>query len=311
MNVAHSLRPAKGYGTAASLQSLRELQSLGVDSVAVTPFGFQRRPGDTSIVRPGTRGGAWISETDEAMRGVIAQAHGLGMRVVLKPHIWLRPPEWPGSIDHADDAAWRAWFASYREFILHYARIAAETRAEVLVIGNELVIASRREAEWRAIIAGIRAIYGGRLTYGANLDEVFAVRFWDALDFIGVSAYFPLSPDAAPGRDALARAWTPIVRKLAALAAESRRPVVFTELGYGSHDYATAHPWEYGGSPRNLRLQADAYEAFFRAVWPQPWFGGVFFWRWESYPDHASSRGTGFEVEHKPAAAVIRRYFRR
>ena len=63
------------------------------------------------------------------------------------------------------------------------------------------------EQEWRRIIARVRAIYRGPVTYGANFDEVFDVKFWDALDWIGVSAYFPLVDDASPDRESPARAW--------------------------------------------------------------------------------------------------------
>ena len=308
MNFAHSLAPQKGYGSAASLESLRELRRLGVDAIAIMPFGFQRSPSDTRILWVG-HGGRGISETDDRMRAVTRQAHQLGLRVMLKPHIWLRPPEWPGSIDHDSESEWRAWFASYREFILHYAALAEEMKIESLSIGNELVIASKRESDWRRIIAGVRRVYHGELTYAANVDEVFDVRFWNALDFIGVSAYFPLTENRPSTIEAMVRAWKPIADRFAKLSRRTRRRVVFTELGYRSSDYAAARPWEHHGGGSNLTLQADAFDAFFQAVWPRPWFRGVYIWKWESYPNHARVDDTDFAIEHKPAEKVIRRYF--
>ncbi|HEY3053610.1 MAG TPA: hypothetical protein VGK04_09515 [Thermoanaerobaculia bacterium] len=308
MNFAHSLTPQKGYGSPGSLQSLRELSRLGVDAIAIMPFGFQQSSSDTEILWVG-HGGRGISETDDRMRAVTRQAHQLGMRVMLKPHIWLRPPDWPGSIDHDSESGWRAWFASYRAFILHYASLAEELKIESLSIGNELVIATKRPSDWRRIIAGVRRVYHGQLTYGANVDEVFDVLFWDALDFIGVSAYFPLTESRSPTIEAMVRGWKPITDRLADLSRRTHRNVVFTELGYRSSDYAAARPWEHHGGAMNLTLQADAFDAFFRAVWPQPWFGGLYIWKWESYPDHARADDTGFPIEHKPAEGVVRRYF--
>src|SRR5712691_12877760 len=110
MSFAHSLHPEKGYGSAASLDSLRELRRIGVDSIAITPFGFQRLPTDTKIVWVGNRG-SWIGESDDRLRAVTRQAHELGLTVMLKPHLWLRPPQWPGSIDHRTGREWKAWFA--------------------------------------------------------------------------------------------------------------------------------------------------------------------------------------------------------
>ena len=298
-----------GYGSPASLESLLRLQALHVNAVAVTPFGFQRQAGDVEILWTGSRargGGHGIGETDEAMRGVIAQAHGLKMQVLLKPHLWLRPPDWPGSIHHNSDAQWAAWFAAYREFILHYAAMAESEQVEMLCVGNELTLASKREREWRSLIAEIRKVYRGRLTYGANLEEVFDVRFWDDLDAIGLSAYFPLSDDASPSRAAIEQGWQPIVERLAQLSLRWKRPVLITELGYASRDYATEKPWAESGQRLNLKLQADAFAAFFHAVWPQSWVAGAYLWKWESYPDHADSNEIEFAFEHKPAEAVIR-----
>lgn len=305
---AHSLKPNKGYGSAASGAALQELRRLGVDSIALTPFGFQRAASDTSIIWIGN-GGRRIGETDEAIRAGARQARAAGMRILLKPHIWLRQPEWPGSINHTSAAAWNAWFSSYREFILHYARLAEEIHAETFSIGNEFVNASKHEQAWRDLIAMTRQVYHGRLTYGANMDEIFDVPFWDALDVIGVSAYFPLSDQISPDTATLVSGWRPLVTKLARLSARWKRPILFTEVGYASRDGAAQRPWEEGGGKLNLRLQASAYEAFFRAVWPQPWAAGVYFWKWESFPKHDDGRQIAFTIENKPAAQVMRKYF--
>jgi hypothetical protein len=312
MSYAHALQPNRGYGSEASAASLAELKQLGVDAVSLTPFGFQRGERDTEILWVGNRGGrgGGIGETDEVMRAGARQARAAGMRVMLKPHLWLRQPQWPGSIDHATDAEWEAWFAAYTPFVLHYAQLAEELHAETFCIGNELTHSVKQEKLWRRLIAETRTIYHGRLTYGANLDEVYEVPFWDALDAIGISAYFPLSTEDSPSEAALEKGWAPIVVRLGKLSARVKRPVLFTELGYASRDGAAAEPWKERGSRLNTEVQAAAYEAFFRAVWPQRWFGGVYFWKWESYPEHDDGTHIAYSIEHKPAAEVVRRYFK-
>lgn len=52
------------------------------------------------------------------------------------------------------------------------------------------------DSTWRGIIAGIRTIFSGKLTYGASVrlyqtipSDFRTVGFWDALDFIGLSFY--------------------------------------------------------------------------------------------------------------------------
>ena len=298
---------SRGYGTIASGDSLSRLQTLGVNWISVVPFGFQRTPSDTEI----RRGGARFSETDERLRAVGVQAHERGISVMLKPHVWLRPPAWVGMVAPKTEADWAAWFGSYRSFILHYAALARDTGIEALCIGNELKGTTHREEEWRDLIAEIRDVYEGVLTYGAHADEVWTLPFWDTLDYIGVSAYFALSDKPSPTRSEMVAAWEPHVNRLARLAARWDRPVLFTELGYRSVDFAAQYPWKFDGTtPVNLRLQADAYTAFFEAVWPKPWFAGVHWWKWRSSLDDGGADNDDFTPRSKPAEEVLRQIYR-
>jgi hypothetical protein len=277
------------YGSPASAEALRDLKELGVNWISIMPFGFHR---GTEI----RFGGEHVWETDDSLVAVTKQAHELGIKVLLKPHLW-------GEGDFESGA--------YTKFIEHYATIARDAKVDAFSIGNELKTASGREAEWRAIIKRVRSIYRGPLTYGANFDEVFDVKFWDALDFIGVSAYFPLVEDRTPTREALVRAWQPIIARLASLSKRTKRAIVFTEIGYRSADGAAWRQWEIPrDAPANAEAQRAAYEAFFETVWPQPWLAGAYAWKWFSYPHHARS-ANDYELEDKPAEDVLRRAYSR
>jgi len=296
--------PSRGtYGTAASDESLRELQAIDVDWISIMPFGFHRGSADLSW------GGDQVWESDESLVAVTRQAHARGMRVLLKPHVWgrseLRMESWTTE-------EWRKWFDDYGRFAEHYARLARDMKADAYCIGNEQKIASGHEKEWRDIIARVRAIYRGPLTYGANFDEVFDVAFWDALDWIGVSGYFPLSDAATPTRAELIAAWQPILARLEQLSKRTGRPVVFTEIGYRSADRAASRQWELSrDAPVNLEAQKIAYEAFFEAVWPKPWVAGAYPWKWFSYPNHGRGDSNDYDFEHKPALEVVRRAYGR
>ncbi|HYM61376.1 MAG TPA: hypothetical protein VEZ11_10840 [Thermoanaerobaculia bacterium] len=139
---------------------------------------------------------------------------------------------------------------------------------------------------------------------------MFTIQFWDALDFIGVSGYYPLVNADAPTRAQLVAAWQPVVADLGALSAKWHRKVLFTELGYRSADRAAWKQWELkDGDRANPQLQADAYTAFFEAVWPQPWVAGVYWWRAHSYR-YIDRQGNGFEIEKKPAEEVVKSHYR-
>jgi hypothetical protein len=295
-------RPPRHYGTDSSAQSLRKLQAMGVNWISITPFGFHR---DTPELRWG--GNVW--ESEDSLVAVTKQAHGLGIRVLLKPHVWSRNEK---AMESWTDDDWRRYLASYERFIEHYATVGRDAGVDAISVGNEQKLASRFEPEWRQIIARVRTIYKGPLTYGANFDEIFHVRFWDALDWIGVSAYFPLVDAPRPSREELVRAWQPIVERLAQLSREQRKPIVFTEIGYRSVEGAAWRQWELPrNAPVNLQVQATAYEAFFEAVWPQPWLAGAYPWKWFSHPEHSGPEDDEFEIENKPAEQVVREHYRR
>jgi hypothetical protein len=306
MSFAGGWRGGRGvYGSPQSDLSLAALAELGVDWISVTSFGFQPDPSSTRI-RWSTEG----PEGDANLLAVAAQAHHHGMRVMLKPHLWLGHGRGPGDVEPAGPRGWPDWFASYRELVLHQAELASRGGFDAFCIGNELSSASPHAAEWRQIITEVRRRYHGPLTYGANVEEVFAVPFWRELDWIGVSAYFPLVAERSPGPEAIAVAWQPIAGRLGELARRTGRPIVFTELGYRSADFAAWKQWLIDERAAvNLEVQAAAYQAFFEAVWPRPWLKGVFWWKWFSYPDHSSPASNQYEIEHKPAAQVLRRFF--
>lgn len=290
-------------------ESLSPLHDLGVDWISQTPFGWAPSLTSTTIGFDGSRG-LW-GETDDGLVKTAAMAKAKGIKTLLKPHVWVRHGEWQGDIAMPTDDAWRQWFASYESFIVHYAKLAEANGIEALAVGTELAKTTSRTADWRRIIARVREVYRGRLTYCANWsDEPGRVEFWDDLDFIGVQAYYPLTGVDRPSKRELKAAWTPIAKSLASLAKRTQKPVVFTEVGFKSHDGALKSPWRWEAEGAvNLDLQRDAYAAMFETFWPKPWFAGVFVWKWHPTPRLESRDERDFTPQGKPALAVIRAYY--
>lgn len=294
--------------------TLRTLAELGTTHLTLVSFGFQRGPQATRIqmrTGEGESGDDWYSETDAGIRALARRADSLDMGLVLKPHLWVGR-EGPSRLDISFERKkdWRAWQAQYRRFLLHYARLAEEVAADLLVVGTELAgTTSTREDFWRKLIADVRAVYSGKLTYAANWHEEYeAVPFWDALDYVGVQGYFPLSNEADPSAGAPAADWGPHRRALRRVSAEAGKPVFFTELGYRNARTAAAEPWRWpaeGDAPAP-QLQARLYEAFFAEVWPRPWVAGAALWKWPADPERR--RTAGF-MPRGPATEAIRRGF--
>ena len=285
---------------------LDPLRELGVDWISQTPFGWMRAI-DSPEIRFGSSRVLW-GESDEGLVRTAALARERGIRTLLKPHLWVHHAAWPGEIQMRTEQDWASWFEQYERFILHYARLAERQGFEALAVGTELGGTTSREREWRGIIARVRDVYRGRLTYCANWHgEPERIAFWDALDFIGIQAYYPLAEGPAPTAEAIRRAWEPITAGLAALASRTGRPIVFTEVGYRSQDGALARPWEWDTEGTvNLALQQQAFTALLDALWGRPWFGGTFVWKWHPVPPAAASASRDFTPQGKPALEVIR-----
>lgn len=311
---------------APDFTTMDTLASLGTSHVAVVPFAYQRGfTADSVRFDPETN---WYTESDRGISELAREAASRGMKVVLKPHIWVggyssSEGQTRDKIRYDSDESWARWEASYRRYILHHARLASSIEADLLVIGTELKsVAVEREEFWRGLIAEVRGLYDGKLTYAANWYEEYQhVPFWDALDFIGVQAYFPISDAPNPTREMLVEGWSRHHAELEQIANKFGKPVLFTELGYRSVEYAAEKPWvwasreEYGHLQPDLRLQADLYHAYFESTWSKPWMAGSIFWLWESHgPPSARRRhrpkSLDFTPQNKPATEVMRDWFK-
>lgn len=311
---AHEYRDqgARGYGSETSGTTLDELRALGVDTVSLTPFGFMRGGDDPEIRFADTHASA---ETDARLEREVSACRARGLRVMLKPHLWVRGGAWVGTLDMRDDAGWTQWLASYRAFVLHYARFAATHALSSFVIGVELdPIVIRFEAFFRGLVAEVREIYDGEILYAANWDRAVDVGLWDAVDAIGVQFYPPLAdvPDAP--REAIEARLVHYMEVLEGLHRRVARPIVFTEVGYRSAPDAEVRPhaWpEHDAEVRvSLATQRRAYEAFFESLRGRAFVRGVYVWKWFTDPETRDEGPDGFSPRGKPAEAVLRAAYR-
>jgi hypothetical protein len=158
----------------------------------------------------------------------------------------------------------------------------------------------------------VRKEFAGAITYAAHWDqELGHVGFWDALDVVGVSAYFPLQAADDAGVDELVQAWAPHEARLAAIAARWNKPVVFMELGFRAATGSFRTPWAYEGGRPDEATQARAYEATFRALGRRPWWRGALLWKTFTDPSSADEGGDGasFSFRGKEAERVVRAWF--
>jgi len=295
------------YSSPEADQALAELKDDGANWISLIVTRYQDTIASTTIyASPGT-------PTNDDLVHVINQAHSLGMMVMLKPHLDLAndSTHWRGDIGVGfSEANWTAWFTSYKTFINYYAQLAQDYGADQFCIGTELVSTEFRAADWQAVIAGVRGIFSGPITYAANQGSEGAINWWDKVDFIGVDAYYPLTNKNDPTLAELKAAWVPLAAGLKSLSENWGKTILITEIGYRSQDGANQHPWDYQiGGTLDLQEQTDLYRAVFESVFNQGWFAGIFWWSWDADPLQGGPCDMGYSPHDKPAEEVLRSWY--
>ncbi len=178
----------------------------------------------------------------------------------------------------------------------------------------------RRDCEWRHVIHALRSPeyatfinhagqqgsnYTGKLIYaanwggssdGASAPEFETISWWDAIDYIGVDAYFPLTQMSADLDVAsLEQAWNGtlqagasgqknITQRLATISAKFGKPILFTAAGYASSPGANSDPSALAGqgatsgqtTPVDGVEQLNDMQALLQTFNGLPWWSGVF-----------------------------------
>ncbi len=290
----------------AAQESLNRLKRTNAGWISLLVTAYQENINSTMIDYYG-----YNTPSDESLRAIIQHAHQLGLRVMLKPHVDLLNDtnHWRGQIGlNFSEADWLQWFASYRQFILHYAEMARDCGVEQFCIGCELDGTVKRVADWREIIREIRMVYNGRLVYADDQLESNpeVVQFWDGLDYIGQDLYPTLTGSVNPSVSELCQGWEKLLPKLKRLSDKWGKKVIVTEIGYRSVRGGAQNPWDWQKTgPVDLVVQRKCYEAALRMLAGRSYITGIFWWQW--FPDLSigGPKDTSYTPLGKPAEKVL------
>lgn len=280
--------------------SMERMKELGVSWVALALGALQDTAQSTEIHFRDEP-----TVTDDEVRAAIRRAKALGLKVCLKPVVNCADGTWRAHIGFfADEVpgepSWAEWFASYGAFIAHYARIAEEEGCEMLCVGCEMVQADAREAQWRKLIADVRALYSGIVTYNCDKYQEDRLAWWDAVDVISSSGYYPVGE------------WEAQLDRIEAVVRKHGKPFFFMEAGCPSRVGSSLKPndWSLPGAPSGEE-QARYYEAMFSACRQRPWVQGFMLWDWPAkLYDAADAYGNDdYCMYGKPAEAIVRDYY--
>lgn len=289
------------WGTDTMARTIGELEKDGINWVAIHPYAGIRKDGSVSF-RP-----IDPEAPPEWLVRPIREAHARGMKVLIKPHLayWGSGFSWRGEIKFSDPATRAAFFANYGAWIRAVAAAAHE--ADAFCVGTELD-GLLDDGAWRKVIRSVREVYKGPVTYAANWDRMNAVPFWDAVDVIGVQAYFPvLTEGQSPTPAALDAGWNKVLAELRVLNQRYGKHILFTELGYDAVSTAPVQPWRGSRAQDAPAVQEACMRAAFRAIDREPAVIGAFLWKW--FPGEQQSGD--FRMSSPTMRALLRSTWRR
>lgn len=284
--------------TKQSLKTMKE--RTNANFIILVPNGLQDTPQSEEIcyTSKATMG-------DDELKEMISYAQELGLQVALKPTANCKNGTWRAHINFFDEDVpcepkWCNWFDSYSAFQRHYAKISQEMGCMMHIAGCEMVMSERRADEWRQVIADIRSEFKGPVSYNTDKYQEHNVSWWDCVDIISSSGYYPIDD------------WERQLDRIEAVVKKFNKPFFFAEAGCMSVEGSKNVPndWTIRGDI-DLQGQADWYEAMFRACSKRDWVGGFALWSWTDklYALNQASQKGDYEIFGKPAEEVIRRHY--
>lgn len=289
------------FETVAAKESLLSMKErTGADFVILVPAGVQENSHSETIDYKGNG-----TLGDQELYDMIGYAKSIGLRVALKPTVNCLDKTWRAFINFFDNEVhcepkWSNWFQSHTEFQLHFARIAQETGCEMFIAGCEMVMSQRREAEWRKLMADIKTVYSGLVSYNTDKYQEEHVSWWDCVDVISSSGYYPITD------------WKQELDRIETVVKKFNKPFFFAETGCMSATGSSKVPNDWGlAGDINLKEQAEWYRVMFQETMKRDWIQGYGLWAWSWYQYHIgdADKDKGYDIYGKPSEAVVKEYF--
>ena len=292
------------FCTGETKESLRLMKErTGANFVIFVPSGLQETPQSETIdFNDGIQMG------DDELEEMIDYAKELGLMVALKPTVNCKNGTWRAHISFFDEDVpcepkWGNWFRAYTAFQLHYAAIAQKKGCEMFIAGCEMVMSEHRDAEWRKLIADIKEVYTGPVSYNTDKYQEHNVTWWDAVDVMSSSGYYPAGD------------WDNQLDRIEKVVQKFQKPFFFAETGCMSTAGSAAVPndWRVKGeyAPEE---QAEWFSEMLTKSGQRDWVKGFAIWSWAGKltgdmltEEHVKY---GYDIYQKPAEKVLEQFYR-
>ena len=284
----------------AALESMRLMfESTGSDTLLLTVTALQDH---AYSIKMDWDAPDVMSEKD--IRTCIAAAKRMGKKVILKAIVNCRDGYWRAYINFFDnyvpcEPQWEDWFDNYTKFNLYLADIAQDMGVDMLCVGCEMVGTDRKADLWRKLVAEVRKHYTGLVTYNCDKYQENNVTWWDCLDVISSSGYYPIND--------MDRQFA----RIKEVVDKFQKPFMFMECGCPCREGSEFIPndWGHGGA-LSIDAQTNWYKAFLEAVKKNEWVEGVGWWDWKHklYPIEEAMTNMDYALYGKPCADLLKEW---
>ncbi len=289
------------YCNKETKESLRlAKESLGLTHVTLCFLAYQETAQSVDIDFTGP-----TTPHREDIAEMVAYAKSLGLKVILKPMLDCKDGTWRAHINFFDidvpcEPKWADWFASYTAYMREYAAIAQETGCEMLVIGTEMVQTERRASDWIMLIQEVRKVYSGLITYNTDKYQEENVSWWNHVDVISASGYYPY--DDIENQ----------IQRIEQFAKRYKKPYFFAEAGCPCRVGSKENPndWQFQGD-YSLQEQAAWIEKFLQVTKDRDWLYGYTWWAWshDITAQKSPQLDDGYDLYKKPAGGLIKKRY--
>ncbi len=198
------------------------------------------------------------------------------IQVMLKPQIWIWQGEYTGYLQMKSEEEWLQLESSYRDFILSFAHLAAEFQVPVFCINRIGNICTAAFCILE-LITEIRMVYTESslmLQIGMSISDWIFGKTWIILELTPISYIKDKTPSVATA----SASWQTWKDELQNISSTFGKPILFTEYGYRSVDYAGDEPWQSSREIQgvNISAQNNLLQALYESLWYEEWFVGGF-----------------------------------